>query len=56
MSYGSERKSELVKAQQRKMDQSSPDSAPIKQGLMDCLRRAMKVDEGFGERGRIHGA
>ncbi|MBJ2639953.1 hypothetical protein JGF79_24775, partial [Salmonella enterica subsp. enterica serovar Agona] len=56
MSYVSERKSELVKAQQRKMDPSSPDSAPINQGLMDFILLAMKVDDGFVQRGRIHGA
>ncbi|WP_158698821.1 hypothetical protein [Cronobacter dublinensis] len=56
MSYVSERKSELVKAQQRKMDPSSPDSSPINQGLMDFILLAMKVDDGFVQRGRIHGA
>ena len=56
MSYVSERKSELVKAQQRKMDSSSPDSAPANQGLMDFILLAMKVDDGFVQRGRIHGA
>lgn len=47
---------ELVKAQQRKMDPSSPDSAPINQGLMDFILLAMKVDDGFVQRGHIHGA
>ncbi len=56
LSYVSERKSELLKAQQRKMDASSPDSAPMKQGLMDFILLAMKVDDGFVPRGRIPGA
>ncbi|WP_176462772.1 hypothetical protein [Escherichia coli] len=56
MNWKKERKSELVKAQKRKMDPSSPDSAPINQGLMDFILLAMKVDDGFVQRGRIHGA
>jgi hypothetical protein len=31
-------------------------AAPANQGLMDFILLAMKVDDGFVQRGRIHGA
>lgn len=55
MSHVSEQKDALVKAQHRNVN-TSPDNKKTNQGLLDFINLAMKVDDGFIQRGRIHGA
>jgi len=56
MSYISERKVELMKTQPRQVDSSKSNAIPDNQGLMDFILLAMRVEDDFVQRGRIHGA